>query len=37
MLAAKIYEVGRDSVFSDIMKQVQALNATLQGENFVVS
>ena len=26
MLAAKIYEVERDSLFSDIMKQVQAFN-----------
>jgi hypothetical protein len=37
MLTAKIYEVGRDSVFSDIMKQVRVFNATLRGENFMVS
>ena len=37
MSAAKIYEVGRDSVFSDIMKQVQVSNATLWGEKFMVS
>jgi hypothetical protein len=37
MLAAKIYDVGRGSVFSDFMKQVQALNAPVWGENFMVS
>jgi len=36
MLAAKIYEVGRDSLFSDIMKQVNAFNVILRGENFMV-
>jgi hypothetical protein len=37
MSAAKIYEMGRGSVFSDIMKQVQAFNVTLWRENFMVS
>jgi hypothetical protein len=27
MLAAKIYEMERDSLFSDIMKQVKAFNS----------
>jgi hypothetical protein len=37
MLAAKRYEVGRDSLFSDIVKQVNAFNVTMWGENFMVS
>jgi len=37
MLAAKIYEVGQDSLFSDMMKQVKGFNVSVWGEDFTVS